>query len=92
MFEQEAEDYATRDVFFDGVPKPVVNHQRKEDWQKGAEFGYNKAKQQLAPLIKELLDNAPNNYTGSNIDAVQHKMFAYMTARTSAEQLLEDWK
>ena len=43
MFEKEAEEYATRDVFFDGVPEPVINHQRKEDWQKGAEFGYNKA-------------------------------------------------
>lgn len=43
MFEKEAIEYATRDVFFDGVPKPVINHQRKEDWQKGAVFGYNKA-------------------------------------------------
>lgn len=43
MFEKEAEKYATRDVFFNGVPEPIINHQRKEDWQKGAEFGYNKA-------------------------------------------------
>lgn len=43
MFEKEAIEYATRDVFFDGVSKPVINHQRREDWQKGAEFGYNKA-------------------------------------------------
>jgi hypothetical protein len=41
--EKEAEEYATRDVFFDGVPKPIINYQRKEDWQNGAEFGYNKA-------------------------------------------------
>ena len=43
MFEKEAEEYATRNVFFDGVPEPVINYQRKDDWQKGAEFGYNKA-------------------------------------------------
>ena len=43
MFEKEAEEYATRDVFFDGVPEPVINHQRKNDWKNGAEFGYNKA-------------------------------------------------
>ena len=43
MFEKEAEEYATRNVFFDGVPKPVFNPQRKEDWKNGAEFGYNKA-------------------------------------------------
>lgn len=39
---KEAEEYATRDVFFGSVSESVVNPQRKEDWQKGAEFGYQK--------------------------------------------------
>lgn len=42
MFEKEVEECTIRPVFFDGVPEYVINHQRKEDWQKGAEFGYNK--------------------------------------------------
>lgn len=42
MFEKEVEECTTRDVFFDGVSESAVNPQRKEDWQKGAEFGYNK--------------------------------------------------
>ena len=59
MFEKEAEEYATRDVFFDGVPEPVINHQRKEDWQKGAEFGYKQGLhegQSQLTKAKDLID------------------------------------
>ena len=40
MFEKEAEKYATVDLP-DGYTK--IDYQKKADWQKGAEFGYNKA-------------------------------------------------
>ena len=44
MFEKEAEKYATVDLP-DGYTK--IDYQKKADWQKGAEFGYNKAKAEI---------------------------------------------
>ena len=40
MFEKEAEEYATIPLA-DGYER--IDFQKKNDWQKGAEFGYNKA-------------------------------------------------
>lgn len=39
MFEKEAEEYATVDLP-DGYTK--IDYQKKVDWQKGAEFGFQK--------------------------------------------------
>ena len=44
MFEKEALVYATVSLP-DGYTK--IDYQKKTDWQKGAEFGYNKAKEEM---------------------------------------------
>ena len=46
MFEKEAEEYATIPLA-DGYER--IDFQKKKDWQKGAEFGYNKANEWLFP-------------------------------------------
>ena len=56
MFEKEAEKYATVDLP-DGYTK--IDYQKKADWQKGAEFGYNKAYNKAKELIKEILSILP---------------------------------
>ena len=59
MFEKEAEEYALVDLP-DGYTK--MDYQKKVDWQKGAEFGYNKANEwhyvkdgDLPPLDTKIL-------------------------------------
>lgn len=44
MFDKDAEKYATVDLP-DGYTK--IDYQKKADWQEGAEFGYNKAKEEM---------------------------------------------
>ena len=51
MFEKEAEQYATIPLP-DGYEK--IDFQKKEDWQKGAEYGYNKANEWHYPSKDEL--------------------------------------
>ena len=51
MFEKEAEEYANREV------GTIQNDEWKNcvlDWQKGAEFGYNKALEETHNYIAEL--------------------------------------
>ena len=64
MFEKEAEIYALSNFGFRGK-----NSQRvltaKIDYQYGAEFGYNKAKEEMQELLKEgvqLLKNSDELY------------------------------
>ena len=52
MFEKEAEKYATVDLP-DGYTK--IDYQKKVDWRKGAEFGYNKAKVEIEDSYRESL-------------------------------------
>lgn len=40
-------------------------------------------------IVKALLDNAPDTYSGSNIERNQKKMFAFMRAREQATELVE---
>lgn len=51
MFEKEALIYATVSLP-DGYTK--IDYQKKTDWQKGAEFGYNKANEWKYPSKGEL--------------------------------------
>jgi hypothetical protein len=58
MFEKEAEEYATVDLP-DGYTK--IDYQKKADWQKGAEFGYNKANEWHYVKDKLPPENVPLN-------------------------------
>ena len=80
MFEKEAREYATRDVFFDGVPEPVINHRRKDDWQKGAEYGFKRCKEISNKIIQSLLTII---YTESRTDI-------YVDEIGDAEKFLEE--
>ena len=54
MFEKEAGDYALVSLP-DGYTK--IDHQKRVDFQKGAEFGYNNGKEEAKTIIQDLLNN-----------------------------------
>ena len=59
MFEKDAEEYANKGLA--EKYKTIEWYSRKNDFQKGAEFGYNKAKEELEEKYKETLCNSELN-------------------------------
>ena len=63
MFEEEAEKYATVDLP-DGCTK--IDYQKKADWQKGAEFGYNKANEWHNQDIVDIYDSIATDWSAKH--------------------------
>ena len=70
MFEKEAEEYAVVDLP-DGYTK--VDYQKKVDWQKGAEFGYNEG-------FKDCAKSRLNVTTNSDCPIKDEEESKYKTA------------
>ena len=75
MFEKEAEEYAEKHAFripYDGSDKFYDDKDyecSKEGFQKGAEFGYNKANEELQKakqIIQEFLELNYSEFTKTN--------------------------
>lgn len=91
MFEKEAEEYQIRKHHQRLYGhKPVVMKELNTTFKDGAEFGYNKGKSEAKEIIKQLIDNAPNTYSGTDIELQQKKMFSFQNAVNKAEQFLKE--
>jgi hypothetical protein len=60
MFEKESKLWATKELG-NGYVDDIDNHSKT--FQKGAEFGYNKAKEEAKDIINELLMNGYSENT-----------------------------
>ena len=76
MFKKEAEEYAEKHAFripYDGSDKFYDDKDyecSKEGFQKGAEFGYSKSKNEAKEIIKGLL-SCCRNYPQENAEKVE---------------------
>ena len=51
---------------------------------------WNEDVYELKQLLKTIIDNAPNTYSGTNIELQQKKMFAFQNAINKAEAFLKE--
>lgn len=59
MFEKEAEEYAIENYetcLYDDLPYANDSRAREQSFKDGAEFGYNKAKEEFACQLKEVVE------------------------------------
>ena len=66
MFEKEAEEYALENYetcLYDDLPYASDSRAREQSFRDGAEFGYNKAKEEAKDIINELLMNGYSENT-----------------------------
>ena len=87
MFDKEAEDNKPPYAFCTLDTKCEL---WKDGFQKGAEYGYNKAKKQSESIIKRLLINRPDTYSGTDVMTNQTKMFAFASAVNDAIEYLKE--
>lgn len=75
------------------------NQKWKDEWQeqvqKATDEGYARTLQTIQlskakEIIKKLIANAPDTYSGTNIELQQKKMFSFQDAVNKAEQFLKD--
>lgn len=59
-------------------------------FQKGAELGYNKAKREVKEVLRTLLANCPDTYSGTDVALNQKRMYRLQDARNMAEQFLKE--
>lgn len=93
MFEKEAEEcaeeYRNSDDYNSAEPCDFgYANGISTGFEKGADYVYNKA----AEIIQQLIINAPNTYSGTNIELQQRKMFSFQNAVSRAEQFLKETK
>ena len=51
---------------------------------------YYKLKKESVALIKLLIENRPDTYSGTNIERQQQKMFRFQNAVNKAEQFIKE--
>lgn len=98
MFEKDAENYAFDEVkhkqeWYIKHPERSIDEDYediKKHWGDGAEFGYSKGKAEARELLERLIANAPNTYSGTDIELQQKKMFSFQDAINKAEQFLNN--
>ena len=79
------EDLARDKGFNEGQ---VVGYE--EGFNDGAEYGYNKAKGEVKELLKTLIKNCPDTYSGTDASLSQKRMFRFQDARNKAELFLKE--
>ena len=113
MFEKEADYRKARKESKDRITKVIKVWSAEEEtihdegFQKGAEFGYKLAHEEMdylnkhwgngkdkaneaKEIIQKLIANAPNTYSGTDIELQQKKMFSFQDAVNKAEQFLKE--
>ena len=77
MFEKEAEEWANEMYPCDGQAQRYL--------LMGAEFGYNKSKEDVKDIIVRLIANHPDTYSGTDIEFNQKRMFKFSKAVSDAQ-------
>ena len=101
MFEKEAEEIANKRcheiMCFEHCSFSSPKHHRCGEWHReyncakeGIEYAYNKAKEQSESIIKRLLINRPDIYSGTDVMTNQTKMFAFASAVNDAIEYLKE--
>ena len=88
MFEKQAKEYAKRK--FDEEEQTYLHDIIAQTYQRAAEFGYNKGRNEAREIIRQLIANAPNTYSGTDIELQQKKMFSFQDAVNKAEQFIKE--
>ena len=91
MFEKEAEERYYKNY---PVTLNIGEEERYNEvtniWKDGAKFGYNKDKEQVESIIKRLVENKPDTYSGTDAMINQKKMFAFSRAVDDAIEYLKE--
>lgn len=72
--------------FVEGAIEGIINLLRQKAWRDGYIAGATEAKE----IIKELVKNSPDTYSGTNIELQQKKMFAFQNAVNKVEAFLKE--
>ena len=90
MFEKEAEEYFDKNKFYSKETGTICLRNPLDAFKDGAEFGCNKAKGEIKELLKTLIKNCPDTYSGTDAVLSQKKMFRFQDTINKIELFLKE--
>ena len=91
MFEKESFEWTEKNISIGiSMYNPSIEMYCGQAFKDAAKFGYDKAKGEIKELLKTLIENCPDTYSGTDAALSQKRMFRFQDAVNKVELFLKE--